>query len=239
VTRGTPSSWLTGSLARAGVLVSAVLAVLVAGAGIASAHVTVSSADAAPGGFGALTFRVPNESETASTVGLRISIPEESALPSLQVRPVEGWTVTLTTSDLGTPVRSHGEELATYVSVVEFRAADGGGIRPGEFQEFEFAGGPFPDGGALAFPAVQTYSDGTEVAWIEPAVDGRPEPERPAPVLTLTADTGAAAVPEHAVADTGSSGPGGLALFVAILALLTGVAGVVLGWKAGRRTVSS
>jgi hypothetical protein len=30
-----------------------------------------------------------------------------------------------------------------------------------------------------------------------------------------------------------------VALFLSILALLTGVAGVVLGWRAGRRTVSS
>ena len=33
----------------------------------AAAHVTVSSQDAAPGGYGKLTFRVPNESDTASS----------------------------------------------------------------------------------------------------------------------------------------------------------------------------
>jgi uncharacterized protein YcnI len=242
-------------LARLGVVVLALLTALaaaLAGAGAAAAHVSVSSTDAATGGYGKLTFRVPNESDTASTVALRISVPEESALASLRAQPVPGWTVTMTTSDLQTPLESHGEQVTSYVSVVEFRAADGGGIRPGEFQEFALSGGPFPDSDQLSFPAVQTYSDGTEAAWIEPTVAGQAEPERPAPVLTLTAPAAAGHDAAGTTATTtatdtaattttghGDAGPGALALFVAILALLTGLAGVVLGWRAGRRTVSS
>ena len=242
-------------LARLGVVVLALLTALaaaLAGAGAAAAHVSVSSTDATAGGYGKLTFRVPNESDTASTVALRISVPEESALASLRAQPVPGWTVTMTTSDLQTPLESHGEQVTSYVSVVEFRAADGGGIRPGEFQEFALSGGPFPDSDQLSFPAVQTYSDGTEAAWIEPTVAGQAEPERPAPVLTLTAPAAAGHDAAGTTATTtatdtaattttghGDAGPGALALFVAILALLTGLAGVVLGWRAGRRTVSS
>jgi periplasmic copper chaperone A len=253
------SSSLPRPLARLGVVVLALLTALAAaltGAGAASAHVGVSSTDAAAGGFGKLTFRVPNESDTASTVALRISIPEESALASLRAQPVPGWTVSTTTSDLATPLESHGEQVTSYVSVVEFRAADGGGIRPGEFQEFALSGGPFPEADRLSFPTVQTYGDGTESAWIEPTVEGRAEPEHPAPVLPLTgATTGTAATataadaaPDATAAATdtaaastghGDTGPGALALFVAIVALFTGVAGVVLGWRAGRRTVSS
>jgi len=252
------SSSLPRPLARLGVVVLALLTALataLAGAGAASAHVGVSSTDATAGGFGKLTFRVPNESDTASTVALRISIPEESALASLRAQPVPGWTVRTTTSDLATPLESHGEQVTSYVSVVEFRAADGGGIRPGEFQEFALSGGPFPEADRLSFPTVQTYDDGTESAWIEPSVEDRAEPEHPAPVLELTgattdpaATTTAAAAPhatgtatDTAAASTGhgDTGPGALALFVAIVALFTGVAGVVLGWRAGRRTVSS
>jgi periplasmic copper chaperone A len=242
-------------LARLAVVVVAVATAVVASAGLASAHVTVSSSDASAGGFGKLTFRVPNESDTASTVALRISIPEESAMASLRAQPVPGWTVGTTTSDLATPLESHGEQVTSYVSVVEFRAADGGGIRPGEFQEFALSGGPFPEADQLSFPTVQTYGDGTESAWIEPTVEGRAEPEHPAPVLPLTeATTGtattAAADTTHdatgtatdtAAASTGhgDTRPGALALFLSIVALFTGVAGVVLGWRAGRRTVSS
>ena len=235
-------------LARLAVLVLAVLttlAVAVVSATSASAHVTVSSADAAPGGYGKLTFRVPNESDTASTVALRIQIPEESAMGSLRAQPVPGWTVTLTTADLTDPVEVHGQEITSYVSVVEFRAADGGGIAPGQFQEFALSGGPIPDVDALSFPAVQTYSDGSESAWIEPTVAGQAEPERPAPVLSLTstgtagADVQETAATADAHGAAATEGPGGLALFVAVLALLTALAGVVLGVRAGRRTVSS
>ena len=247
------SSSLPRPLARLGVVVLALataLAAALAGAGTAAAHVGVSSTDATAGGFGKLTFRVPNESDTASTVALRISVPEESAMASLRVQPVPGWTVSTTTSQLRTPLESHGEQVTGYVSVVEFRAVDGGGIRPGEFQEFALSGGPFPEGGQLSFPTVQTYDDGSESAWLEPTVEGQAEPERQAPVLTLTssADAGHGAAEsatttatDTAAASTGhtEAGPGALALLVSIGALFTGVAGVVLGWRAGRRTVSS
>ncbi|WP_336029061.1 YcnI family protein [Geodermatophilus sp. FMUSA9-8] len=235
--------------ARAGVVLAALLAALVAsvaGAAGASAHVTVSSADAAAGGYGKLTFRVPNESDTASTVALRISVPEDAAMVSLRAQPVPGWTVTTTSAQLAEPVEVHGQEISTYVSVVEFRADAGGGIAPGQFQEFSLSGGPFPDAATLSYPAVQTYSDGTESAWIEPTVDGQEEPESPAPVLTLAGGDAATAAGTDTAASDGhghggpvSNEPAGLALFVAILALAVGLAGVVLGYRAGRRTVSS
>ena len=142
------------------------------------------------------------------------------------------------------PVDVHGQEVSSYTSVVEFRAEEGGGIGPGEFQEFALSGGPLPDADAITFNVVQTYSDGTEAAWIEPTVEGQAEPEHPAPVLTLAGSDGAAGnggaapAPSGAEAD-GDDGPVGVTLFLAILALLTGIAGCVLGWRALRRTVSS
>jgi len=237
-------------LARLAALLLAVLTALAAAVGFAapaSAHVTVSSDDAAAGGYGKLTFRVPNESDTASTVALRIQIPEDAAMGSLRVQPLPGWTATLTSAELPEPVTVHGQEISSYVSVVEFRAEGGGGIAPGQFQEFALSGGPFPDADQLSFPTVQTYGDGSESAWIEPTVAGQEEPERPAPVLSLTAGapdttTGAAAdsaaAGETHEADGHTDSPGALALFLAILALLTALAGVVLGVRAGRRTVS-
>jgi uncharacterized protein YcnI len=224
---------------------TAALATSVVVASTASAHVTVSSTDAAPGGFGKLTFRVPNESDTASTVALRIQVPEESALASLRVQPVPGWTVSVTNSELPEPREVHGQEITSYVSVVEYRADAGTGIAPGEFQEFALSGGAFPDDAEeLSFPAVQTYSDGTEAAWIEPTVDGQPEPELPAPVLSLTGSSsdgdsagsaGTAASAE--VEDDGASGVAVTALVLAVLGLLAGLGGLALGLAARRRTV--
>jgi uncharacterized protein YcnI len=235
-------------VSRSALVAALAVGLVASGGGVASAHVSVSSSDAAPGGFGKMTFRVPNESDTASTVSLRIQIPEEAAMASLRVQPLPGWTATTTTADLAEPLEAHGQSISTYVSVVEFRAVAGGGIRPGEFQEFALSGGPFPEAASLTFPAVQGYSDGSESAWIEPTV-GDADPESPAPVLTLaaetaeTAETAAAPVTEPAAEDHGHASatdePGALALFVAFLALLAGIGGVVLGVRANRRTVSS
>jgi uncharacterized protein YcnI len=227
-------------ITRAAAVLAAALVALLVLSGVASAHVTVSSQDAAPGGYGKLTFRVPNESDSASTVALRIQILEEAALASLSAQPVPGWQVEMTTTELDEPIDSHGRQIGSYVSVVEFRAEEGGGIAPGQFQEFSLSGGPFPDVDTVSYPTVQTYSDGSESAWIEPTVDGE-EPENPAPTLTLAA---AAAAEEMSTAsassaDQGSGGTATTALVLALLGLAAGVGGLALGWSARRRTVSS
>ena len=236
-------------LARALMVLTGVTAALASSVGVAAAHVSVSSQDAAPGGFGEFTFRVPNESDTASTVAIRIQIPKGAAMASLQTEAVPGWTVVTTTADLPKPVKNDdGQEITSYVSVVEFRAASGGGIGPGEFQEFALSGGPLPDVKQVAFPVVQSYSDGSEAAWIEPTVEGQPEPDLPAPVLKLSADPGTSApatAPATSAAGAHSHGeviardPSGLALFLSIVAVLMGGTGAFLGWRAHRRTVSS
>lgn len=234
---------------RAAVVLATTTVALIASAAVAStasAHVTVSSTDAAPGGYGKLTFRVPNESDTASTVALRIQVPEDSALASLRAQPVPGWTVVLTNSELSEPVESHGDEITSYVSVVEYRADAGGGIAPGQFQEFALSGGAFPeDADELSFPTVQTYSDGTESAWIEPTVDGQPEPELPAPVLSLTSDSSGSSpagatssATAEADEDGDTSATAVTALVLAVLGLAAGLGGLALGWAARRRTVA-
>jgi hypothetical protein len=138
-----------------------------------------------------------------------------------------------------------GDTITETVSVVEFDAAKGGGIAPGQFQEFSLSVGPLPKVDSLVFNVVQSYSDGKDVAWIEPTIDGAAEPEHPAPVLALdsgTASSTTAAAPttdEHAGhTATTTDDPGAQALFVAILALFVGLAGVALGITARRRTVS-
>jgi periplasmic copper chaperone A len=238
---------MTRTTARLATLVTAALVALVGLTGVASAHVTVSSEDASPGGFGKLTFRVPNESDTASTVAVRIQVPEEAAMGFLQAQPVPGWTVTLTSTELAEPLEVEGQRLTEYVSLVEFRAAAGGGIAPGQFQEFALSGGPFPDAETVSYPTIQVYSDGEEAAWIEPTVDGA-EPESPAPTLELTSAGAEEAAPEQVAtedpsaapaADEGSDGTATTALVLAVLGLAAGLGGLALGWTARRRTVGA
>ena len=96
-----------------------------------------------------------------------------------------GWTATTTKAAAGPAghgrrrQRDHRGGLGRGVHAADAAAAS----RPGQFQEFALSGGPFPDADSLTFPVVQTYSDGSESAWIEPTVEGQAEPEHPAPVL--------------------------------------------------------
>jgi uncharacterized protein YcnI len=229
---------------RIGIVLVALVGLLVAGLGVASAHVSVSSPDATQGGFGKIVFRVPNESDTASTVKLRIQLPTDTPFASVSTEPIPGWSTTLTRTALNPPQKDDdGNEISEAVSVVEFAADPGNpGIGPGQFQEFSLSVGPFPDAKTLSFAAVQSYSDGTETAWIDPTVQGQPEPDHPAPTLTVGASSSSPSSDgsSASAADSGSSSPTGtVALILSIVALLLGVAGVVLGLRAGRRTVSS
>ena len=54
---------------------AAALAAVVLTAIPAAAHVTVSSPDATPGGFGKLVVRVPTESDTSSTTKVEVQLP--------------------------------------------------------------------------------------------------------------------------------------------------------------------
>src|SRR3954451_9703201 len=94
-------------LDRLFVLVAAIVTALAASVVLAAgawAHVTVSSPDATPGGYGKLVFRVPNESDTATTIALRIQNPREAAMPLLRPQRVAGWKATLTPAELDEPM---------------------------------------------------------------------------------------------------------------------------------------
>ena len=152
----------------------------------ALAHVTVSSPGATQGGYGVLTFRVPTESDTASTTGLKVQFPADQPLTSLRVKPKAGWTYTITRAKLDTPIESHGRQVTDYPSVVEWKAT-AGGVKPTEFEEFQVSVGPLPEAAEMTFKAIQAYGDGSVVSWIEETPEGGDEPEHPAPTLTLAA----------------------------------------------------
>ena len=98
-----------------------------------------------------------------------------------------GWTATTTTSPLPEPVEVEGFTVTEAVSSVTW-TADGDGLPPEQFAEFQLSVGPFPEASIeIVFTATQTYSDGEVVAWSDPTVEGQDEPEHPAPVLSLAA----------------------------------------------------
>jgi uncharacterized protein len=172
-------------------------------AGPAAAHVSVSSPAAVQGGYASVTFKVPTESATASTTGLKVQLPLDQPLASVSVLPVPGWTYTVTRSKLATPIRSEDGDITEAVSVIEWRAAsDQSAIKPGEFNQFTISAGPLPKAPSMTFKAIQSYSDGEVVSWIEQAAEGSSaDPEHPAPTLTL-APAGSSSTP---VGSTGSA----------------------------------
>ena len=67
----------------------------------------------------------------------------------------------------------------------------GGTFGPNEFQQFVVRATLPKRGQRVTFKAVQTYSDGEVVRWIQETVKGAPEPEHPAPVVHLTKEESA------------------------------------------------
>lgn len=163
---------------------------MAAGTGFASAHITVSGPQATSGGSDVvITFRVPDESEAARTVGLKVRLPSDTPIASVLVQPKTGWSVAVRQSKLATPIKTDDGEITEAVSEIDWKVDAGAqGIGPGQFDEFVLIAGQLPQAKSLTFKAVQTYSDGSTVSWIEePAPGSSAEPEHPAPVLTLGA----------------------------------------------------
>jgi uncharacterized protein len=154
-------------------------------ASAASAHVTVSADNATQGAYTVLTFRVPTESAKASTVDVKVEMPDQPLARVLD-QPHPGWAFSSQTKRLGTPITTDDGVISVAISQVEWKAAPGVGIRPGQFDQFVLSVGPLPKADSITFKVVQSYSDGTQVAWIEvPAPGSSAEPEHPAPLLQL------------------------------------------------------
>lgn len=231
-TRPTAPSTARRALHRAAVVGALAAAGVLAGAGAAFAHVTVHP-DSYPKGSsdGTLTFRVPNEENNANTTTVDIFFPTDQPIATVLVAPIPGWTATVKSVTLTKPIVTDDGNITNAVSEVLWT---GGKITPGQYQDFTVAFGKLPTGtDQLAFKALQTYSDGNIVRWI----DTQPTGQHPAPVLTLTAavpDTGASTAPAStapstaatttastpAASDTTARTLGIAGLIVALLALL-------------------
>jgi periplasmic copper chaperone A len=166
--------------------------------GVASAHVTVSPSSLPRGADDAiLTFRVPNESTTAGVVGLHIQFPLAHPIVVLNPEAGSGWTVVVHSTVLPKPITTDDGTFTSTVSEIDW---SGGSIPVGQFGEFNVLAQGLPkDTDRLIFKAVQLYSDGTTVNWIQVPTNAAPDPEHPAPTLVLTA-------PGHATSGQGTSG---------------------------------
>ena len=223
---------LTRMLSGGWVLTAAVLAMW---SSQASAHVTIDTlGPVTQGSFAKIGFSVPNERDDAGTVELSVQLPQEHPLAFVSVQPMPGWEIATTTRTLEEPLQGEGQSITEVVDTVTWTATGDTQIAPGHFELFWISAGQMPtDVTELAFPAVQTYSSGEEVAWIEDTTEGGAEPERPAPTLQLVpADSSqdAAAAPtveEEEDDDTDT---------LSIVALVIGALGLAAGVTALVRT---
>ncbi|GAA1820497.1 YcnI family protein [Planosporangium flavigriseum] len=238
-------------LARSGAIAAGVLATVVLVASPASAHVTVNPKEATQGGYSKLTFRVPNEKDSAATTQVEVNLPQDAPITSVSVKPVNGWTAEVTKSKLDKPIKTGDGELTQAVTKIVWKAdTPAAAIQPGQFQEFDVSAGPLPKVDKIVFKALQTYSDGDVVRWIEePAADGK-EPAHPAPTLKLVAQSSTSTAGGGA-ANAGANGNGGkdasaaedgaadsratLGVGLGIAALVVAIAGLVLAGLAWRR----
>jgi uncharacterized protein len=212
---------------RALVAAAGALAVVVVTALPAAAHVTIPN-PLTKGGFGIVTLSVPNEMDNADTVKVQVKLPTDVNLAFASPQPKPGWTVSTTTRHLSKPYTTDDGQVTDVVDTVTW---SGGSIPPGQFDTFSLSVGPLPTNKSeLAFPAIQTYSDGQVVSWIDVAPASGPEPDHPQPILHLVDSTKATTAPS--TKDDDSSDGDGLAtaaLVVAIVALVVGGAGVASG----------
>ena len=154
---------------------------MLAHAGLASAHVTVLPKEAVQGGYETFTVRVPNEKDSATTkVEVRF---QAGAVEISRFEPKPGWSYDIAQDSSGA------------ITGVTWTAA-GEGLLPTEFAQFNMLGKVSDTATSISWKAYQTYKDGTVVEWT-----GAPDAKTPASVTTVK--------PAPAAADDSSGGEWG------------------------------
>jgi uncharacterized protein YcnI len=222
-----PRTAVVGTAAAAAVLLLAVPAL---------AHVTVTPDSVPAGSAAVLTFHVPNEEAHADTTRVDMQIPTTHPIAQLLVKPIPGWKISVRTVNLAKPVVTDDGQFTQAVSEVIW---SGGQIAPGQFQDFTVSADPLPQGvSQMVFKAIQTYSNGDVVRWIDLAQPGQAEPAHPAPILTLTTGTAAASVRTTTAAGSVTDGTArALAIAGLLVGLLAGLLALAVAGR-GRRLLA-
>jgi uncharacterized protein YcnI len=236
----------TAVLAKGAVALGAGALLAIAAPLAASAHVTINPNAAEAGSYAVITVKVPNESATATTTKVELSLPEDTPFTSVRYVPVAGWTAELVTETLPEPVTVGESDITEAITSVIWTAEPGSEIADGQLQQFSVSVGAVPDTGSIVLPAAQYYSDGSVVNWDSEEEDA----DYPAPVLYINdaapsdhhASSDAAHTDDEESTDTttaaasDSSAGDILARILGLGGLVLGAAGLVLGITARRRS---
>ena len=146
------------------------------------AHVTVHPSTLPAGSSDIeLTFRVPNERDNANTVTVQVFFPTNLPLLTVDVLPVPGWTATVHTQNLATPVQTDDGPVSQVVFDVSWTAT-GRRDRSGTVRGLQRGGW---------FGAQQTHPTGLQGAsdlliWRDRAVDRGSDRRSTRPGLSCT-----------------------------------------------------
>jgi uncharacterized protein YcnI len=207
------------------------------------AHITVHPSTLPAGSSDVeLTFRVPNERDNANTVMAQVFFPTNLPLLTVDVLPIPGWSSLVHTRSLAKAIQTDDGPVSQVVTDVTWTAT-GPGIAPGQYEDFEVAAGSVPDKtGQLAFKALQTYSSGEIVRWIQLATSQDPNPDTPAPILTLTPGTSAPNTsrpgPSSQATGAGSTATADTLAIVALVLSAGSMIGVAVMFTRSRRKPS-
>jgi periplasmic copper chaperone A len=144
----------------------------------AVAHVTIQPGEWEPGAFATMVVRVPNERDDAETTTVSVQFPENVLTARFQAHPTCEREVERQALDQ--PVEDITERIVSVTWTCDPPIASDG------FDEFGLSFQIPEDaspGDELLFPAVQTYSGGEVVNWVDPD----PEADTPAPRITVVA----------------------------------------------------
>lgn len=152
----------TTFFANAFVCAAATTILVLIGGGIASAHVDPDPLAMEAGTSGTVGFNVEHGCDGSPMTDLKLQIA--AGVTNVKAIDKAGWTATVT------------------ASTIEFK---GGPLAADKPDHFDVTLTVPNQAGDLHFPAIETCQKG-ELAWIEIAADGAPEPEFPAPTLKVT-----------------------------------------------------
>ncbi len=191
---------------RRGALVGIVLAAAVLAPAAAGAHISVHPNTVPAGAFATLDVRVPGEQEGAHVTKLDMLLP--NGFTSVDYQNVPGWNVSEVQTKLTKPIQTDDGPINQEVSQIIWTwAGPLGRVDNGQFIDFPLSVA-IPDNAAgktLKFKAVQSYSNGQVVRWIEPSLNDA----NPAPTINITAEGGVLEDVAGAEAGPGQTGAGG------------------------------
>ncbi len=132
--------------------------------GVAAAHIEVEPADAPAGKTASFNFVIPHGCEGAATTSITVKLPD--SVRNAAAKSVKGWKATTTPGRMkwtGGPLPDHQVQELPFTA--KFYGKKNSGI---------------------PLKLIQGCEGGKSTPWLQVVPEGAPEPETPAPVVTLT-----------------------------------------------------